>query len=154
MYVPSLFFLEKALAALIDHAIAGPYSGPLDGVFVGLSQFPTPMLTPNQGLAQITEADYTGYARLPLTWLGPYQNPLGNYAIQADGAYFTPTDSVTPNQIVGMFVADALTAGNLLFSEPLPGGPIFLEGPANAFSLSVIFQLATGSNYGDVIVVQ
>jgi hypothetical protein len=151
VYVPSIFFLDKVLSQLLDHAIAGPFSGVLDGCFVGLGQFPTPTLGPNNVIADITEANYDGYARLPLTWRGPYLNPLGQPSIQADGNYFVPTVS---NQIVMMFIADALTAGNLLLSTPLPGGPVFLSNPTTAFALSQVFQLLTGNNYGTPIVIQ
>lgn len=153
MYVPTTFFLEKLLAQLIDHAIAGPYSGVLDGLFLGLAQFPSTTLNPGDGLSKLTEATYTGYARQAVTWHGPYTDAAGQQAIQSAADYFTPTDAVTPNQITMMFLADASTSGNLILSEVLPGGPIFLNGPANAFSMSVIFQLPNGSNYGDVVVI-
>lgn len=154
MYVPANFFLQKLLTQLIDHAIAGPYSGILDGTYVGLGQQPTGTLTPDQGLSAITEADYDGYARLPLTWNGPYQVLSGSGTLQADGSFFKPTGSVVQNQITSMFVADAITAGNLLFSELLPGGTIPMIGVTSGFGLAVIFQLAFGNNYGDVIVIR
>jgi hypothetical protein len=139
---------------LVDHAVAGPFSGVLDGVFIGLGQAPTGTIKPSDTLAAITEADFDGYARLALTWKGPYIDPAGAAKIQADGNYFACTDATKPNQITSMFVADALTAGNLLFSEVLPGGPIWMNALGNAFSLSVLFQLPVGVNYGDVVVIQ
>ena len=154
MYVPTTFFLEKLLAQLIDHAVAGPFSGVLDGLFLGLAQFPSTTLTPADGLSALTQADYNGYARQAVVWNGPYTDALGQQAIQSSALYFTPTDALKPNQITMMFLADALTAGNLILSEVLPGGPIFLTGPANAFALSVIFQLPNAVNYGDVVVIQ
>lgn len=153
MYVPTTFFLQKLMAQLIDHAVAGPFSGVLDGIFIGLGQSPTGTLTPSQPLSAITEANYNGYARLPVTWKGPYVDSAGSAKVQADGLYFNPSDSLKPNQITSMFAVDALTAGNLLFSEVLPNGPIWLNGPTNAFSLSVLFQLPNGTNYGDVVVI-
>ncbi len=154
MYVPTNFFLQKLLAQLIDHAVAGPYSGLLDGTYVGLGQQPTGTLTPNQGLSAITEANYDGYARLPLTWRGPYQTLSGSATLQADNVFFQATDTTVPNQITTMFVADALTAGNLLFSEVLPGGIIPMIAPTSAFGMAVLFQLALGTNYGDVIIIR
>lgn len=153
MYVPTTFFLEKMLAQLIDHAIAGPFSGVLDGTFVGLAQVPSSTLNPSQGLSALTEANYNGYARQAVTWHGPYTDGMGQQAIQSAASYFTPTDDLVPNQITMMFLADALTAGNLLLSEVLPGGPIFLNGPSNAFGLSVVFQLPAGANFGDAVII-
>lgn len=153
MYVPTNFFLNKLLSQCIDHAVAGPFSGVLDGLFLGLGQFPTGTLTPDQGLSAITEASYTGYARQAVTWHGPYIDGRGNIAIQSAADFFVPTDSVVTNTITSMFLADALTAGNLILSEVLPGGNIILNGPTTAFGLSVIFQLPVGTDYGDVVVI-
>lgn len=153
MYVASTFFLEKLLAQLVDHAVVGPFSGVLDGTFCGLGQTPTGTLTPSQGLSAIKEADYDGYNRLPIVWKGPYLDVAGNSKLQADGLFFTPTDAVKPNQITSVFIADAVTAGNLLISTILPNGPIWLNGPQNAFALSLLFQLLATGNYGDVIVI-
>lgn len=154
MYTPTTFFITKMLAQLIDHAIAGPFNGVLDGAFLGLGQFPTQSLNPKQDLSAITEATYAGYARQPVVWHGPYAK--GNYdqAIQSAALFFTPTGSGVSNQITSLFLADAITAGNLLLSEPLPGGPIFLNNPDNTFSLSLVFQMLTGTNYGDAVVIQ
>ena len=66
VYVPTNFFLNKLLAQTILHAQAGPYSGVLDGMFLGLGQIPTQTLSPSQGLTSITEANYTGYAGQPV----------------------------------------------------------------------------------------
>lgn len=154
MFVPTTFFLQKLLAQLIDHAVAGPFSGVLDGTYVGLGQTPTGTLQPNQGMSAITEANYDGYARVPVTWKGPYVNPSGSSTIQSDGSYFVPTDSTVQNTITSMFVADALTAGNLLLSMVLPNGPIFMTGPQTAFSLSLLFQLQATNNFGTALVIQ
>lgn len=153
MYVPTTFFLNKLLAQLIDHAIAGPYSGVLDGLYLGLAQFPSSTLNPAQGLSALTEATYTGYARQAITWRGPYTRGVDTQTIQSDALYFTPTDAITPNQITMMFLADALTDGNLILSEVLPGGPIFLNGPENAFGISAVFEIPTDANYGDAVII-
>jgi hypothetical protein len=153
VYVPSNFFLEKLLAQCIDHAVAGPFSGVLDGLYLGLGQIPTGTLSPSDGVSAITEATYDGYARLPITWKGPYTDGAGQQAIQSGAEYFTPTGSTTANTITTMFLADALTAGNLILSEVLPGGPYFLSGPTTALGMAVVFQLPQGSNYGDVVII-
>lgn len=154
MYVPTNFFLQKLLSQLVDHAVAGPFSGVLDGTFIGLGQQPTGQLNPDAGLSAITEANYDGYARLPLTWRGPYRVISGSAKLQADNVFFQATGAVVANQITSMFVADALTAGNLLFSEVLPGGIIPMTGPTSAFGLAVLFQMAFGADLGDVVVIR
>lgn len=153
MYVPTTFFLEKVLAALIDHAIAGPYSGPLDGIFLGLGQFPTPTLNPSQSLSAITEATYTGYARQAVVWHGPYASGVYDQSIQSTSLFFTPTDGVVPNQITSIFVADAITAGHLLLSQILPNGPVFLNGVDNLLSLALSFQMLANTNFGSAVII-
>lgn len=147
MFVVQNTLAAKLLQAAIDHAIAGPFSGALDGVFVGLSIAPTGTLAPNSPFTAIHEAGYTGYARQPVVWRPPYIETGGANAVQSAQTYWTPTDSVLPQTITGMFVADAITAGNLLLSEMF-AVPQPLGGPQNAFSLALIFALAANSNYG------
>lgn len=153
MWVVTTVLLERILAALIDHAIAGPYSGPLDGLFLGLGQFPTPGLNPSQDLTAITEATYTGYARQAIVWHGPYAIGTYDQSIQSASLFFTPTGSTVGNQITSMFLADAVTAGNLLASQLLPGGPVFLNGTDNTLPLAVVFQLLTATNFGRGVLV-
>lgn len=57
------------LQALIDHALAGPFSGPLDGLLLGLATDPAPTVDQDKVLADYTEATFSGYARSAgLTW--------------------------------------------------------------------------------------
>ncbi len=153
MWVVTTVLIERILAALIDHAVVGPYSGPLDGLYLGLGQFPTATLNPSQALADITEATYTGYARQAVVWHGPFAVGTYDQSIQTASLFFTPTGTTIGNQITSMFLADALTAGNLLMSQVLPNGPVFLNGPDNTLPLAVIFQLLTATNFGRGVVV-
>lgn len=147
MLVPSYALLNKLLTQSIQHAVAGPFSGCLDGVFIGLSVAPTTGLTPSSVLAAIHEATFTGYARQAVVWHPPYIESGGAEAIVSSSTYWTPTDGVTPNTITGMFLADALTNGNLLASEQF-AVPQPLAGPSNAFSLSLVVQLLASIGYG------
>jgi hypothetical protein len=139
--------LEKILNQSADHAVAGPFSGCLDGVYVGLSVAPTTAQNPNGVLANIHEATYTGYARQLLVWHPAYIEPAGSVAIQSASLYWTPTDAVVPNIITGLFLADAITVGNLLGAEQFDVGQN-LGGPSNAFSSTVLVQLLTTLGYG------
>lgn len=151
MYVVSTYLLNLLLTEMI--AASGTVIGALHGAFLGLAQFPSTTLNPSQGLSALTEADYNGYARQALTWSGPYTDASGQKAVQSNALYFAPTDALKPNQITMMFVASAVTAGNLLYSEVLPGGPIFLNDATNAFGISSVFQLPNGANYGDSVII-
>ncbi len=152
MLVAQQALLTKILAQLIEHAVAGPYSGALDGVFIGLSKPPTGTLTSNSPFTAITEANYDGYARQPIVWRAPYVEIGGAISLQSAQTYWTPTDTLIQNTINGMFVADALTAGNLLASE-IFAVPQPLAGPQNAFSLALIFALGANNNYGGSVII-
>lgn len=154
MYVPSRFLLNKLMTQLIDHAVAGPFSGVLDGIFMGLYIAPTPGLTPQSTMNNITEATYTGYARQAVVWHAPYIDPANAESIQAASLIWQPTDGVTPNQITGIFVADANAAGNLLLSSRLPGTGIPLGDATMAFGAALLFQLSYTGDYGDVQIIQ
>ncbi len=147
MLIATNVLLQKLLQDAIDHALAGPYSGGLDGVFVGLSIAPTTGQSPDSTMADITEANYDGYARQAVVWHPPYVEQGGANAVQSASLYWTPTDSTKPNTIVGMFLADANVAGNLLASEFFTA-PQALAGPQSAFSLSLIFALAANTGFG------
>jgi len=83
------------------------------GLFV--SQTPTTVITIDQGMANITEVAYTGYARQAMaaaTW--------GALADWASGRQTTypqitfPAYSGSGATVNGFFIADALTAGNCI----------------------------------------
>lgn len=76
----------------------------------------TPQL--NTQLSDLTaiEANYTGYAAIPLATGTGYVDPNGNAIAQSQLCVFEPTDAVTPNTIYGWWVDDGtnvLMAGNL-----------------------------------------
>lgn len=147
MFIPSQYFLNKLLAQLADHAVAGPFSGILDGVYLGLN-IGTTMLRPPNTMADITEAGYTGYVRQLIVWHPPYVEGVAVATMQSAGLYFQPSDGVTPQTVTGIFLADASTAGNLLLSEPLAGGSINMFSAQNAFSVALRFQLDPADDYG------
>jgi len=77
-------------------------------------------------IGDLTEADFDGYARIPLTgWSAPALN--GDFKAQTDlpAQIFTMTGSTTPNDIYGVFVVDG--SGNLLYAELDPSGPVTMD---------------------------
>jgi hypothetical protein len=144
-------YMALLAAALTNHTVAGNFSGPLYGSFLGLYIAPTPVLTPANVLADITPANYTGYARQALAWNPPFINQAGLQDVQSGSLFFAPTDAVTPNTITGCFIASAVTAGILLASAPFPAPGVALAGPTNALSLLIDALLDFGANWGDFL---
>lgn len=152
MWTPSLKYLHD-LMVVSAQAAAGAVAGPLHGAYLGLFISPTPILTPASVMADIAEATYTGYARQALVWGSPYISAAGPEALDATGLIFQPTDAVTPNTALGMFLADAATVGNLIASVrfPPPGVPL----PDQFHALQIVGRalLDFNANWGDATLV-
>ena len=115
--------LIDVIATILTQASATTV-GPLHGSYVGLATAITPS-GPDTLMSAVTEATYTGYARVALAaWGAQYR--IGDSGQGQDSALadFQPSDAVAPNQINAVFIADAATAGNLqafyLLPNPVP----------------------------------
>jgi len=117
--------LVKILADLLDVTVAGNHTGLIGSAHLGLFVQGTPGFSESLTLADIVEATYDGYARLPVAWGSTGQDPLGRPSVHGTSDLFSPTGSVTPNTLTGVFIADALAAGNLLGLAYFPAQIIF-----------------------------
>jgi hypothetical protein len=151
VWIPSQKLLTDMANALRAHALAGPVNGSLDGTFLGLYQAGTPVLNRANVLADITEANFTGYARQALVWDAPYTDQAVLEVLEAASLHWQPTDAVVPNVITGLFIASAAVAGQLLASVPLPSPGVGLPGPLAALTVIARFGLDFDGNWGDFI---
>jgi hypothetical protein len=140
--------LTAIIAALTEHPASGVDNGPLATVYLGLIQAGTGVLNRASTIDQITEADFTGYARQEVVWFPSYTDAAFLQTLEGQLCFFRPTDAVTPNVINGVFLASALTGGVLLAAASLAGGNVSLNGPASALSIVPKFQLPIGAVYG------
>lgn len=148
------FFLNLVMAALTDHTASGSFNGPLESVYMGLYIAPTGGLSKSSTIANITEATYAGYARQAVTWYPPVVDAAGPETLNGQSLNFTPTGSTTPNTITGLFLADALTAGDLLAYMALPGIGVALSGPTQSLVAIPQFQLPFTPIYGMPTIIQ
>jgi hypothetical protein len=139
MWVIASLLWQRILAGITASAVAGPYNGPLTGTYLGCYIGPTPVLSPASLIGSITEAGWTGYARQALTWWPPYTDVTGAYALEAHALHYAPTDAVAPQIATGIFVADALVAGNLLASFQLTPPGVPMQNALDAFTAVVQF---------------
>lgn len=94
--------------------------GTLNAVFCGLYTARAVPITPTILIADLTQATYTGYARQAITpWTSAYLSSTGLIIIDGPGLHFVPTDAVTPNTIMGWFIASLAAGGILLAIEEL-----------------------------------
>lgn len=126
---------------------SSPYDGPLAFVWVGLYVAPTPTFLPTSTMADITEANYDGYARQEVVWLPEIVNSAGDVIKKGQNMAFAPTDATLPNTITGAFLASAATGGNLIAGAAAPT-PIPLIGPPSGLFLVPVLQLTSGQVYG------
>lgn len=148
MWTLSRIFLGRLMAWLVDLGNSGAPTPPLQIVYLGLYQAPTGTLTPDSVMSAITEANYTGYAREEVVWYPTYIDTTGPQTLEGASSHFAPTGSAVGNVITGVFLADALTGGNLLMSAVLPVPGVPLNGPSTAMTVDAIFQMAYTANYG------
>jgi hypothetical protein len=152
MWVPTQRLLQLAAAGLINHTASGNYDGPLRGAYLGLCIAPTPAFTELSTISSLTEATYTSYARQAIVWGTTYESAQDLQVIPAGSLVFQPSDAVTPNVITGVFMADAVSAGNLLCGLLFPGGGYPLPNAQSALEIAARFGLDFQGNWGDFAV--
>jgi hypothetical protein len=149
VWVPTQHFLQGLAAAAIANVASGGYTGPLKTAYLGLCIAPTPAFNQLSLITTITEANYDGYARQEIMWGTTYQSSSQLQVIPGGSLVFQPSDSTVPNTITGAFIADALTAGNLLMGLLLPPPGVPLDSAEAALELLVRFGLDFNGNWGD-----
>jgi hypothetical protein len=98
-------------------------------------------------VADFVEANFTGYAALPLALtVGPYLNAAQQAEIQNASHNWTPSDDVTPNVIYGYFVE--MTGGDLLCAERFTT-PRSMENVLDSLTLVPSFILLPGGIAGN-----
>lgn len=102
-------------------------------VFLGIATAITPNGI-NEALTDITAAPGTLAPRQEITaWSAPYQSKNDLEVVDSGIHTFSPTTPADAAIIVGWYICDALTAGNLLGYGFLPL-PVTLAGPQNVLS--------------------
>lgn len=104
MMTPTPALLKLLLLNETEHALAGPFSGALDALKVGLS---LGALTPGVDIVfatDITLPTYTGYAAQTCTWTAAYLADDGNYAVNGGLHNFIPTDGASPCTVLSVYL--------------------------------------------------
>ena len=147
MWVATYAFFFAIMDALTQASVSAFYEAVLGKTYLGLYIAPTPAPTPGLLLSGITEANYDGYARQPLTWFPPFIDAAGPMDASAQNLHFSPSDALVQNTITGCFIATALSGG-LLYLAAAFATPVPLPGPSYALNLAPVFQLSFTSPIG------
>lgn len=137
----SLAVIKSTIAAMIGTG------GPLDNVFVGLYTA-GPAAGPGVVLGDLTEATFTGYARVEVAnWSAAYVTSDGKVTIDGNNVHFSPSDAVTPNIVIGWFIATASTAGTLLGMEQFASTKP-MQAADNGVTVVPRLQFPQANDYG------
>lgn len=147
MWTATFFFLASVMDALGAATISAFYESVLGKTWLGLFIAPTPAPTPAMLLANITEANYDGYARQPLVWFPTFLDAAGPQDLAAQNLHFAPNDALVPNTITGAFIVTAASGGQLYLAAMF-AVPVALPGPQYALNVAPVFQMAYTANYG------
>ncbi len=148
MWTVTIGFLQALLAQLAEYQASGSFTGALENVWFGLGLAPTPAPTPQTTLANVTEANYTGYSRQLVQWYPPFLSAAGPFQLEGHSLKFTPADAVTPNVITFAFLATAQVGGTYLMGTLLPGNGVPLQSALQSLVADAIFSLPFTQVYG------
>lgn len=149
-----LKLVRSACVELLGDAIAGAANN-VDGIF---SNAFVGLLTawdgwnPDMTLANLDQANFDGYTRQALTFSDPYTGSDGRAASISDLATWAPTGNNTDNSIIGAFLADANTDGNLLGVE-LFSAPVQMNDVDKRLSYALELGIDPGWGFGDGTVI-
>ncbi len=105
-------------------ATAGPAGGPYDVV------------------ADFTEAAFTGYAAVAVTWGGPYLGPDGNPEVNSQLCRFISSGTITES-ITHWFLTDS--AGTVLLAGDALDTPVAIDRSGAGLSLILQYRRYDGS---------
>lgn len=123
-------FLENEI---LDHILSAATFTAAATVYIGLA---TAAITDATTGSTVTEADYTGYARVAVT------NNATNFPAASAGAKSNGTEFAFPEKTGGAddtvtdaFVADAASAGNIYYWAPLAASKTIQNGDVPRFPI-------------------
>lgn len=146
-WVVTYAFLSQAMADLTETGASPAGTGVLEACFCGLYLVGSPAPSPTLLMSQVLEANYDGYARQEVVWFPTFVGFGANQALVGHNLFFAPLDDTVANTIGGVFLATALTGGQLLMAALL-NPPLAITALDAAMVVKPVFLLSTTSVYG------
>lgn len=148
MLVKTSAFAKDEANALIVH---GSSTMPLWASNLKLyKDGPTP--SPGSLLSDFTEANYSGYAAVAMTWNPPHLELDGSYSLISSLSNFLATDSTTTNNIKGALIVYGSDSTKLAMAEEFPTViPISQAGDGFGYVASVNAGNASDNSEGSII---
>lgn len=149
MFVPTRFLLEGILG-FISVTQAGADESPIFGAKIGLIKA---AIAPTRDtlLAQLTPADYDGYALgAAVTWSAVFDDLGDLISVRTASTHYQPSGDTTPNTIYGAYLVDGAET-NLLGVEIFPL-PIGLQSADDGFDYAMTLSLQHSVNWGNGVI--
>lgn len=146
MFVPTRALLADIASFISTDQSAAANNCKLFGAKVGLIKA---AVAPSKDtvLADVMEADFTGYAQKAVTaWTAVFDDLSGKPSVRTGSNHWQPTDAVSPNVIYGQILVD--TAGTTLLGVEIFDTPVNLPDANEAFDSEVTFSFPTGALWG------
>lgn len=150
MLITTNAFDAKVLAGMIETVTAGDYSGPLVGCKMMLFTNP---ITPQKTtvFADLTEATFSGYAQVALTYGGSLVDGNGTQELTSNLAAFRATGTPTSETLYGYGITDGGGTPVLLGAETFPS-PIVVGTAGNGVSIVSLIAYE-GSDIGGGMII-
>lgn len=146
-WVLTYYMFSQMMADLTESGASPIGTGILEACFLGLAQVGSPPPTVSLTMGQVVEANYDGYARQEVVWFPTFVSGSGPQTIIGHTLFFAPTDDTVPNTITQVFLATALTGGQLLAASVVTPSVIITTLDA-AMVVKPLFSLPLGGPYG------
>lgn len=138
---------EKTLVTCALQAASGAVKGPLSGVYLGLIKEDF-VASPDRVIGDLTEADYTDYARQLVAWGDPFMEADKTWIALAAASYLFQIGALDPAKtFYGYALYSASTAGTLIAMEKFVG-PIELLNSNRGLSITPVFDAGRSSDWG------
>jgi len=129
-------------AQLIDEA-TDVIAGSLAGVKMGLYKVElTVDKTLTLAALVAAKATYATYVKQTILWRAVSVNDAGEVEVQSEPLFWTPTDSVTPNSMWGLWIEDA-GAVKLYWAGQFDSPPVPFNSTLDQLTVVVIYRPAT-----------
>jgi hypothetical protein len=143
--------LAHVLSDVLQPASQTIVAGTLYEVYLGLfTTWPGFSLTLQR--SQLTEPTFGGYARRRITWGDEGTDKTQRPEVLGGLSQFQPTDSSASSTCIGVFLADALTAGDLI-AVGLLNPSVVLATPADLLGVLPRFAVPglAAPDWGEIV---
>lgn len=149
MWVPSDYYFEQELLGESEDSVSSPFIGCLARCYLALAVSPFPGLNRSTVLADFTEPNFPGYARLPIVWRLPYFGLNGLWNLEGGCVHWQPSGPSVNNIVLGAMIVSSITGGMYMMGLTFPGSGVSMNSIQDALTCIPRFGKDPLANWGD-----